>query len=693
MVAISAMVSLDTQDDVAVITIDNPPVNALSHGVRVGIKGAMERIAAMDAVHAVVLVCSGRTFIAGADITEFGKPFEAPDLLACLDPIEASQKPVVAAIHGTALGGGLEVALSCHYRVSVGSAKFGLPEVKLGLIPGAGGTQRLPRAIGPEKALDMIVSGTPIGAREALQRGLVDEVVSGDLLDGAIDFARRMRAQGDQPVLVRNRSDKVEAARATPELFENFRKTHARRMRGFEAPQACITTVEAAVNLPFDEGFKVEQEVFGELMGSVQARAQQYFFFSEREAGKIPDVPRDTPQREINRAVVLGSGTMGGGIAMNFANAGIPVTMVEVNGEALERGLATIRGNYENTEKKGRISSEDVEQRMELIDGSLNFDATVATGDIIVEAVFEDMRLKKEIFSRLDRAAKPDAILATNTSALNVDEIASATSRPESVIGMHFFSPANVMRLIEVVRGKKTSNETIATCMGLSKELGKVPVLVGVCHGFVGNRMLAGRSREAQKLILEGALPQQVDKVLFDFGFPMGPFAMSDLAGLDIGWNREKSAGATIRERLCEADRRGQKTNAGYYDYAEGDRTPQPSAEVEAMILEFSAKHQVQRREITDEEILARCIYPMINEGAKLLEEGIAIRASDIDVVWIYGYGWPAYWGGPMFYADTVGLKTVHDALVKYEAQFGPEWKPSALLASLAREGKGFLDV
>ncbi|MGK0173511.1 MAG: 3-hydroxyacyl-CoA dehydrogenase, partial [Gammaproteobacteria bacterium] len=340
MVAISAMVSLDTQDDVAVITIDNPPVNALSHGVRVGIKGAMERIAAMDAVHAVVLVCSGRTFIAGADITEFGKPFEAPDLLACLDPIEASQKPVVAAIHGTALGGGLEVALSCHYRVSVGSAKFGLPEVKLGLIPGAGGTQRLPRAIGPEKALDMIVSGTPIGAREALQRGLVDEVVSGDLLDGAIDFARRMRAQGDQPVLVRNRSDKVEAARATPELFENFRKTHARRMRGFEAPQACITTVEAAVNLPFDEGFKVEQEVFGELMGSVQARAQQYFFFSEREAGKIPDVPRDTPQREINRAVVLGSGTMGGGIAMNFANAGIPVTMVEVNGEALERGLA-----------------------------------------------------------------------------------------------------------------------------------------------------------------------------------------------------------------------------------------------------------------------------------------------------------------------------------------------------------------
>ena len=462
-------------------------------------------------------------------------------------------------------------------------------------------------------------------------------------------------------------------------------------MRGFEAPEACIQTIEAAVNLPFDEGIKRERELFAGLMSGQQSAAQRYFFFAEREAQKIPDVPRDTPQIEINKAAVIGGGTMGGGISMNFANAGIPVTMVEVSDEALERGLAIIRGNYENSAKRGRMTMEQVEERMALVSG-VTSKAEIGDADIVIEAVFENMDLKKENFAELDGIMKDGAILASNTSALNVNEIASATKRPEAVIGTHFFSPANVMKLVEVVRGDATSKEVIATCMALSKRIAKVPVLCGVCHGFIGNRMLYGRSRESQKLILEGALPQQVDKVLFDFGFPMGPFAMSDLAGLDIGWSKETSSSSTIREMLCELDRRGQKTSAGYYDYGEGSRVAQPSDVVQKIIEDFSAKQQITRREVTDEEIMARCLYPMVNEGAKILEEGIAIRASDIDVVWIYGYGWPIYRGGPMFWADAIGLDKIVAQMKEYQSAQGDDWQPAALLEELAAAGKGFKD-
>lgn len=692
MAALTNMVDLQMRGDIAVITVDNPPVNALSHGVRLGLKIAFTQLADNNDVVAIVLACAGRTFIAGADITEFGKPFEEPWVLEVFDAMEASAKPIVAAIHGTALGGGLETALVCHYRVADANAKFGLPEVKLGLLPGAGGTQRLPRVIGPERALEMIVSGDPIGADEALALGLADEIVPGELLDGAVEFARRVASERRPLPLARNNDEKVAPHRGGSSLFDDFRKKHARRMRGFAAPEACIQTIAAAVELPFAEGFAVEQELFGKLMGSPQAKAQQYFFFAEREAAKIPDVPRDTSIAGIKKACVIGGGTMGGGISMCFANAGIPVTMIEITQDALERGLATIRRNYENTAKRGGLTTGQVEQRMACISGSLDRDVAVGDADIVVEAVFENMAVKKEIFASLDSAVRADAILATNTSALDVNEIASATTRPEKVIGMHFFSPANVMRLVEVVRGEHSEPRTIATAMAVSRQLRKVPVLVGVCHGFVGNRMLFGRQREAQKLILEGALPQQVDKVLFDFGLPMGPFAMSDLAGLDIGWSADTSTGSTLRERLCEAGRRGQKTSAGYYDYESGNRTPQPSGEVEKIILEFSANRGINRRDISDDEILARCIYPMINEGAKILEEGIAIRSSDIDVVWVYGYGWPVYRGGPMFYADTVGLQKIVETMRSFQSQPGDDWEVSPLLAKLAAQGTTFID-
>jgi 3-hydroxyacyl-CoA dehydrogenase len=688
----STVASLAVEGDIAILTIDSPPVNALSQKVREAILTNVTKAVAMPEVKAVVLICAGRTFIAGADITEFGKPPQAPSLAEAQNAIENAAKPVIAAIHGTALGGGLEVALCCHYRVAVPSARCGLPEVKLGLLPGAGGTQRLPRIVGAQKAMEMVTSGQHVGAKQCLAMGLVDELVAeGELRAGAIAFAKRVVSESRPLKKVRESDEKVVAARATPEIFAEFRKANARKFRGFDAPEFNIRCIEAAVNLPFDEGMKVERKLFMELMQGTQSAAQRYVFFAERQAWKIPDVPEDTPTVPVKKVGMIGAGTMGGGIAMNFANAGIPVTLVETKQEALDRGMSVIRKNYENTAKRGRMTMEDVDKRMALLTGTLDLNS-LADCDMVIEAVFENMAIKKEVFGKLDAIVKPGAVLATNTSALDVNEIATAVKRPEAVIGMHFFSPANVMRLLEVVRGAKTSKPVIATAMGIAKKIGKIAALSGVCPGFIGNRILYARTLQAQSMILEGAMPWDIDKVLYDFGLPMGPFAMSDLAGLDIGWSKETSKSSTVREVLCEMDRRGQKTSAGYYDYDE-KRTAKPSPVTEKIIKDFMAKKGVTPRSITQQEILERCVYPMINEGAKILDEGIAIRASDIDIVWINGYGWPVYRGGPMFYADTVGLANVVAKLKEYGPRLGPAFSLSPLLERMAAEGKRFQDM
>jgi 3-hydroxyacyl-CoA dehydrogenase len=692
MAKITQSVDLSTRGRVAVLTVDNPPVNALSQHVRKGLHDGIKQATADGAVQAIVIACAGRTFIAGADITEFGKPPAEPSLHSVLDLIEGSPKPVVAAIHGTALGGGLEVTLACHYRVGVKAARFGLPEVKLGILPGAGGTQRLPRVVGVEKGLSMMVSGDPIGADEALKAGLIDEIVDGDLTAAGVAFAEKVLEERRPLRKIRDLDDKLAAVRGKPEVFANFRKSIARQTRGFRAPENIVRAVEAAVSLPFDQGLKRERELFAELLSSPESKAQRYFFFAEREAAKIPDVPADTPPRDVKKAAVIGAGTMGGGIAMNFANAGIPVTVIEMAQEALDRGLGIVRKNYEATAARGRLTAADVEKRMGLITGTTDFKAA-ADADMVVEAVFEEMPVKKEVFAKLDAICKADAVLATNTSTLDVDEIASATKRPESVIGTHFFSPANVMRLLENVRGQKSSKTTIATAMTIGRRIGKVPVLVGVCYGFVGNRMLHQRGLQAEKLILEGAAPHQVDRVLTDFGFPMGPFAMSDLAGLDVGWRIRKGRGAKapVADRICELGRFGQKTGAGYFKYEKGDRTPVPDLEVEKIIVDVATSMGITRRAITDEEILQRLLYPMVNEGAKILDEKIAIRASDIDVIWVYGYGWPVYRGGPMFWADSIGLRALRDRLLEFKQQSGDAfWTPAPLLDRLATEGKGF---
>ncbi|MFO1236260.1 MAG: 3-hydroxyacyl-CoA dehydrogenase NAD-binding domain-containing protein [Alphaproteobacteria bacterium] len=685
MVAINNVTTLEVQDGIAVLTIDSPPVNALSGPVRQGLYDGIHKALADAEAKAIVLICGGRTFIAGADISEFGKPGGTPTvgLNETFEAIENATKPVIAAIHGTALGGGLEVALTCHYRVAVPSARAGLPEVKLGLLPGAGGTQRLPRLVGAEKALALMTSGDQISAAEAVKSGVFDAVVEGDLKTGAIAFAKSVI--GKPSPRVRDRDEKVAADRGNAELFAAFRKKNARAFRGQKAPELIIQCIEAAVNLPFDEGIAVERTLFGKLIVSPESAAMRHIFFAERQAAKIPDVPDQTPVLPVKKVGVIGAGTMGGGISMNFLNAGIPVAIVEMKQEALDRGMGVMRKNYENTAKKGRITEADVEKRMGLLTGSLELES-LKDCDLIIEAVFENMAIKKDVFARLDKVAKPGAILASNTSYLDVNEIASATSRPESVIGLHFFSPANVMRLLEIVRGDKTSKEVIATSMKLAKTIGKVGVLVGVCPGFVGNRMLSQRQQQANALVNEGAMPWDVDRVLYDFGFPMGPFAMSDLAGLDIGWSKEASSSSTIREVLCEMDRRGQKTGAGFYDYDE-NRNAKPSPVTEKIIREFAARSGVNPREISDQEILERTIYPMINEGAKILEEKKAIRASDIDMVWVTGYGWPIYRGGPMHYADHVGLKTVVERLKAYQAQMGDFFKVSPLLEKLAAEG------
>jgi 3-hydroxyacyl-CoA dehydrogenase len=677
---------------VAVITVDSPPVNALSHAVRSGIKSHIEAAIAEPGVAAAVLICAGRTFIAGADITEFGKPMREPGLAALIAMIEDSPKPVIAAIHGTALGGGLELALACHYRVATAEARLGLPEVKLGILPGAGGTQRLPRIVGVALALDMITSGDPIGATQARETGLVDEIAAGELSAAAVAFAEKAVRERLPLKRIRDMSGKLAVAEV--DFFRNYRSALARRKRGLEAPQACVDAVEAAATLPFDQGLQRERELFVKLLGGEQSKAQRHVFFAEREANKIPDVPPDTAVTPIRKAAVLGAGTMGGGIAMNFANVGIPVTVIEANAAALERGLGLVRKNYEISAGRGGMAKEDVEKRMALITGSMSYD-DIAGADLVIEAVFEDMALKKEIFGTLDRIAKPDAILATNTSTLDVNAIAQATKRPQSVIGLHFFSPANVMRLLEIVRGSATAKPVIASAMALAKTIRKVPVLVGVCDGFVGNRMLAQRGREAERLLIQGALPHQVDKVLTDFGFPMGPFAMGDLAGLDVGWRVRQARGtkAPIADALYHAGRLGQKTSAGYYHYEPGSRAPLPDPEVERIIVAVSQALGVERKPISEAEMLERLVYPMINEGAKILDEGVALRPGDIDIIWIYGYGWPVYRGGPMHYADGIGLDKIAARLAEFARRLSePALEPAALLRRLAAAGRGFAE-
>ena len=686
---VNASVDLRRDGDVAVITIDNPPVNALKHEVRAGLVEALNRVRNDDS-KAVVLACAGRTFSAGADITEFGKPMQAPSLHDVIAMMEALPKPVIAALHGTTLGGGLELALACHYRVAAPGTRIGLPEIKLGILPGAGGTQRLPRLLGPEKGLKAILSGEPIPAEEALKDGAIDEIVTGDLSQAAIAFARRVV---NEPLRrVRDRDEKLADARANPQAFADAAAKLVNRRGNKRAQNACIEAVRAAVEKPFDEGLARERALFLELVSSDESKAQRHVFFAEREAQKVPDMPVDTKPRDIARAVVLGAGTMGGGIAMNFANAGIPVTIVETAQEPLARGLDTIARNYRNTVSRGGLAQAEMDRRMGLISGATDMDA-VSDADIVIEAVFEEMDLKKRIFADLDRRAKAGAVLATNTSTLDVNEIARATGRPEDVLGMHFFSPANVMKLLEIVRGNRTGYDVLATAISVGRRIGKVPVVVGVCYGFVGNRMLARRSHQAERLLLEGALPQDVDGVLTDFGLPMGPFAMSDLAGLDVSWRIRKSRGerAEISDALCEAGRYGQKTGKGYYAYESGSRTPVPDPDVERLVIETSARLGVERRAIDSREILERMIFPMINEGARILEEGIAVRPGDIDVIWVYGYGWPVWRGGPMFYADQVGLPTIRDRLASYAAHTGDaSLEPAPLLARLAAANRGF---
>ena len=688
------IVTFSKEGNIGLITVNNPPVNALAQAVRAGIKSGIEKGIADQDVQAMIIICEGRTFIAGADIREFGKPPMEPHLPDVCQFIENSSKPVIAAIHGTALGGGLEIPLSCHFRIAVATAKVGLPEVKLGLLPGAGGTQRLPRVAGVQATLEMITSGTPVAAAKAKTMGILDEIVEGDLKAAALAFARKVVAEKRPLRKVSSLAAKVD----TPTIFDDFAKANARKFRGFIAPYQCIEAVKAATELPFAEGMKKERSIFTELQASDQSKAQRHVFFAEREVVRIPGLPDDQPTRDIKSVGILGAGTMGGGIAMCFANAGIPVVLLDVKQEFIDKGLAVIKKNYANTVAKGSLKQEVMDKRMSLIKPTLAYE-DLKNVDLVIEAVFEDMAIKKEVFTKLDAVCKPGAILASNTSYLNIDDIAAMTKRPQDVMGMHFFSPANVMRLLENVKGAKTSPEVYATAMKVGKTIGKVPVLVGVCDGFVGNRMLAKRTRECGFMLEEGALPWQIDKVIYNFGFPMGPYQMGDMAGLDVGWRNRKAKfnSLTVREqkntildKICEMGRFGQKTGSGFYKYDE-KRNATPDPMIEELIINHSKEVGITRRIITDQEIVERAIYAMINEGAKILEEGIAARPLDIDVVWLYGYGFPVYLGGPMFYADTVGVKKVYDAILKYKDLVGAEyWTPSPLIEKLAKEGKGF---
>lgn len=694
----SNVVSYELVGNIGVISVNSPPVNALSQAVREGILNAVNA-AQEDGSEAIVLRCEGRTFIAGADITEFGKPPMEPGLPEVLGAIENSKKPVIAAIHGTALGGGFEVALACHYRCAIASAKVGLPEVKLGLLPGAGGTQRVPRVAGVQVALDMITSGNPVAAAKANSMGLLDEVVEGDDLQAAaIKYATDLLESGAP--LKRIRDITIDPATIEPGFFDAARKKLAKRARGQIAPDKIVSCIEAAVNLPMDQGLERERELFRELVTSPESAAMRHIFFAERQAAKIKDLPKDTPLRDIKKVAIIGGGTMGGGIAMCFANVGIPVVMLEINDEALERGMNIIRKNYTITVQKGKLPADKMEQLISTISGTTDY-ADLSDVDLVIEAVFENLDLKKEIFAKLDAVCKSGAILATNTSYQDVDAIAEATSRPQDVLGLHFFSPANVMKLLEIVRGAKTADDALATSMQIGKKIGKVCALSRVCYGFIGNRMLGGYGREAQMLLMDGCTPAQVDSALEKFGMAMGPLAMGDLAGLDVGY-KARQARTDLPDDpklyrmgtlLVEMGRHGQKTGAGFYKYDPQTRQRMSDPEIESMIKEEAAKLGIEQRTISDEEILQRCFYPLINEGALILEEGIAQRPSDIDVVYVFGYAFPAAKGGPMHYADHVGLKNVYDKICEFRDMYGEQyWKPAPLLEKLAKEGKTFAE-
>ncbi len=696
----SELVSLTRQGEIGVITINNPPVNALSPGVPEGIVASIEAAEKDPELKAIVVIGGGRTFIAGADIREFGKIVagERPrlSLNPSLNRIEDCTKPVVMAIHGTAFGGGLETAMAGHYRVAAPTAQVGQPEVKLGIIPGAGGTQRLPRLAGVAKAVEMCAFGEPIDAKTALNAGIIDKIIEGDLLTGAVEFARSIA--GRLAYKTRERNEKLQDAAGNTAIFALAREQARKTRRGQTAPLAAIDAVEAATRLSFDDGINREAEIFRVCLYSTQSKALIHAFFGERTVAKIPDIPKETKTYEIKRAAIIGAGTMGGGIAMNYANAGIPVIIKETTQEALNRGMETIAKNYSNSVKKGRFSQAVMDQRMALITPQLTYDG-FEQADIIVEAVFEGMDLKKQVFAEMDKIAKPDCILASNTSTLDIDAIASATSRPQMVIGHHFFSPANVMKLLEIVRGKATSKEVIATSMNLAKKLNKIGVLAGNCRGFIGNRMIHCYGREANFLVEEGAAPEQVDGALYEFGMAMGPLAMGDLAGLDVGWRIRKEfkhlekpgvRTAKMADALCEIGRFGQKTMKGWYMY-DANRNPKPDPEVATLIEKVAKEYGIERRPITNEEIIERTIYALVNEGAKILEEGIALRAVDIDIVYLNGYGFPAWRGGPMFYADTVGLKNVLAKVEEFEKKHGSDlWAPAPLLRKLAEAGKTF---
>ena len=688
------VVSYRREGRIALITVDNPPVNALSLPVRAGLAQAFTQFAADGDAAAAVLICAGRTFIAGADITEFDKPIEEPWLPKVIHQIEDCAKPVIAAIHGTALGGGLETAMGCHYRVAVPTAQVGLPEVSLGLLPGATGTQRLPRLIGVKNALDAMISGRPLPAKKALELGAIDHLVDGDLQAGAIAFAEKLLADGKGPRRVRD--IKVDASGLPADFFAEYRKGIARETRGFFAPEQIVKCVEAAVSLPYEQAVARENELFMTCMKSTHSKAQRHLFFAEREVAKIPDVPKDTPLRPIAKVAVIGAGTMGGGIAMNFANVGIPVLLKEISQEALDRGMAIIRGNYEGPVKKGKLTQEKMDQCMSLITPTLNYD-DIKDCDLVIEAVFETMAIKKEVFGTLDKVCKPGAILASNTSTLDIDQIAACTNRPQDVIGLHFFAPANVMSLLEIVRGAKTANDVIATSMAMAKTIRKMGVLVRVCFGFVGNRMFFPYVREAQRMMLEGVAPERIDRVAYEWGMAMGPHGVSDLSGLDVlnkvnkEWTEKPNDPAYCRmiDVLVEKGRYGQKTGAGIYKYEGRNAVPDPEAA--ALPKAEAARLDVPQLDISDEEIIERLLYSMINEGALILEEGIAYRSSDIDIVFCHGYGMPRYRGGPMQYADAVGLDKVVAAMEKYRKRYGDlYWKPAPLLAKLAASGQSF---
>jgi 3-hydroxyacyl-CoA dehydrogenase len=698
----SDLVQLTKQNDIAVITINNPPVNALSPGVPEGISEALDQIGKDDAVKAAVLIGGGRTFVAGADIKEFGKMTagkkRGAGLLPLLLKIEDSTKPIIVAIHGTAFGGGLELAIAGHYRVAVSSAQVGQPEVKLGIIPGAAGTQRLPRLAGVAKAVEMCTTGNPATADEALRFGVIDKIIEGDLLTGAVAFAREVA--GKPAPKTRERNAKLGNSSENTPVFSRARENATTKQRGLRAPLAAIDAIEAATTMPFAEGCQLEQKLFIECLFSDQSKSLIHVFFSEREVSKIPDVPRETPPIPIKSAAVIGAGTMGGGIAMVLANVGIPVLLKEADQAALDRGLATIQSNYANSVKRGRFTAQVAEERLQLVKPTLTYEG-FASVDLVIEAAFEGMALKKEIFKDIDRVCKPNVILASNTSTLSIDEIAGATKRPESVIGMHFFSPANVMRLLEIVRGKATSKEVIASCIALSKKLGKVGVLVSNCRGFVGNRMFGPYRREAQFLVEEGAGIATVDKALTDFGMAMGPLATGDLAGLDVGWRIRKEyrhlekpgiRQPFAEDKLCELGRYGQKTGGGWYKY-DASRRATPDPMVDQLIHDWVAEAGIPQRQISAEEIADRCLYALVNEGARILEEGYALRASDIDIIYINGYGFPSYRGGPMWYADTVGLKQVYERVLKFHRQHGEIWEPAPLLKRLAEQGRAFAEV